>query len=75
MSYEGYSSCPILIGDNKLLLAEFKYNSVVDETFPFDQGKPRAAFFHLKKSFFPWVYWNLLPRGYWYGRKGILPQF
>jgi len=23
--YEGYTSCPIYVGDNKLMLAEFKY--------------------------------------------------
>lgn len=34
--YDGYTSCPILIGDNKLVLAEFKYNGVVCETFPVD---------------------------------------
>lgn len=31
--YEGYTSCPIFTGDNKLILAEFKYDGVVDETF------------------------------------------
>ena len=32
-TYDGYTSCPILVGNNKLMLAEFKYDGVVDETF------------------------------------------
>jgi NADPH-dependent 2,4-dienoyl-CoA reductase/sulfur reductase-like enzyme len=31
--YDGYSSCPVFVGDGKLLLIEFKYGGVADETF------------------------------------------
>lgn len=34
--YDGYTSCPLLIGDEKVVLAEFKYGAEVDETFPVD---------------------------------------
>jgi hypothetical protein len=34
--YDGYTSCPIPVGNNKLMLCEFKYNGEVDETFPWD---------------------------------------
>lgn len=28
--YEGYASCPLFVGNGKLMLAEFKYGGVVD---------------------------------------------
>jgi hypothetical protein len=31
--YGGYSSCPLLVGDNKLMMIEFKYGAESDETF------------------------------------------
>ena len=30
--YYGYSSCPVFVGDNKLILIEFKYDQIPDET-------------------------------------------
>jgi len=30
--YEGYGSCPIFVGDKKLMLIEFKYNGVAAES-------------------------------------------
>jgi len=32
-SYGGYASCPVIIGDRKLLLCEFKYGKETDTTF------------------------------------------
>ena len=69
--YEGYSSCPLFVGRGKLLLAEFKYDGVVDETFLRDQEKPRRMFFFLKRYGFPQIYWHVMPRGLWGGRKGL----
>ncbi len=58
-SYNGYTSCPLLTEYGKVMLAEFKYDGVPDETFGkwfgIDQVEPRRAFYHLKKDFFPWV--------------------
>lgn len=71
--YDGYTSCPIFVGGNKLMLAEFKYDMELAQTFSKNQEKPSSFFFRLKKDFFPWVYWNVLPYGIWYGNKGILP--
>ena len=34
--YNGYSSCPLFVGDGKLMLVEFKYGGVSDETFLHD---------------------------------------
>jgi len=35
--YDGYTSCPIVTGYGKLVLAEFDYEGTPKETFPFDQ--------------------------------------
>ena len=32
-AYAGYSSCPLFVGDKKLMLMEFKYENIPDETF------------------------------------------
>lgn len=53
----------LLTGYGQLLLAEFKYGLEPKESFANilgDQGTPRAAFYYLKKDFFPWVYWNYM---------------
>lgn len=70
-TYGGYSSCPLLVGSGKVLLAEFKYGGVLDETFPLLQNKPRKAFGYLKSHIFPFAYFHLMPKGMWYGRSGI----
>jgi sulfide:quinone oxidoreductase len=61
-SYNGYSSCPIITGYNKLVLAEFDYNNIPVETFPFDQSKERWSMYQMKKYLLPYLYWNqILP--------------
>eukprot|EP00286_Rhodomonas_abbreviata_P008393 CAMPEP_0181323494 /NCGR_PEP_ID=MMETSP1101-20121128/19823_1 /TAXON_ID=46948 /ORGANISM="Rhodomonas abbreviata, Strain Caron Lab Isolate" /LENGTH=448 /DNA_ID=CAMNT_0023431541 /DNA_START=8 /DNA_END=1354 /DNA_ORIENTATION=+ len=67
--YDGYTSCPILVGDGKLMLAEFLYDLKVQETFPWDQSKPSVFFYYVKRDFFPWVYWNSFVKGTWYGKN------
>lgn len=57
--YDGYTSCPLVTGYGKLVLAEFDYDKQPEETFPFDQSKERLSMYLLKKY--------LLPRLYWYG--------
>jgi sulfide:quinone oxidoreductase len=60
--YDGYSSCPIITGYNKLVLAEFDYNNQPVETFPFDQSKERWSMYQMKKYLLPYLYWNqILP--------------
>ncbi|EPX70463.1 sulfide-quinone oxidoreductase [Schizosaccharomyces octosporus yFS286] len=78
-AYDGYSSCPLLTGYGKLILAEFKYNQVPTESFGrysrfLDQSVPRRPYYYLKKDVFPFVYWNFAMRnGQWYGKRGIFP--
>ncbi|KAK2600511.1 hypothetical protein N8I77_010038 [Diaporthe amygdali] len=74
--YDGYSSCPLLTQYGKVLLAEFKYGGQPKETFGkwfgIDQATPRRAFYHLKKDFFPWVYYKSMVKGTWGGPNGWL---
>lgn len=61
-SYSGYTSCPVVTGYGKLVLAEFDYNNEPMETFPFDQSKERWSMYQLKRYVLPWLYWNkILP--------------
>jgi sulfide:quinone oxidoreductase len=73
-TYDGYTSCPLLTEYGKVLLAEFKYGGEPKETFGawfgVDQATPRRAFYHLKKDFFPWVYYTSMVKGTWGGPKG-----
>lgn len=72
-TYDGYTSCPLVTGYGKVLLAEFKYGGELKETFGrfgIDQSVPRRAFYHLKKDFFPWVYYKALVKGAWAGPQG-----
>jgi NADPH-dependent 2,4-dienoyl-CoA reductase/sulfur reductase-like enzyme len=73
--YSGYSSCPLFVGDGKLMLIEFKYGAVADETFFADQTVPRKLFHFMKKEVFPRGYLNIMPKGNWFGRAVFQPKF
>lgn len=65
--YEGYSSCPLVTGYGKMVLAEFKYNNVRDSD-PLiskfvDTTKEQFSMWLLKKYGLPFMYWNLMLRG------------
>ena len=61
--YNGYTSCPLITGYGKLVLAEFDYDNKPQETFPFDQSKERWSMYQLKREVLPRMYWNLILRG------------
>ncbi|MFN4083284.1 MAG: FAD/NAD(P)-binding oxidoreductase [Bacteroidia bacterium] len=61
--YNGYTSCPLVTGYGKLVLAEFDYNNEPMETFPFDQSKERWSMYQLKKQVLPRLYWNMILKG------------
>ena len=61
--YNGYTSCPLITGYGRLILAEFDYDLQACETFPFDQGRERKSMYLLKKYFMPALYWRALVRG------------
>jgi sulfide:quinone oxidoreductase len=65
--YEGYSSCPLITGYGKMVLAEFKYNNVRDSD-PFlskfvDTTKENYSMWILKKFGLPYMYWNRMMKG------------
>ena len=62
-TYDGYSSCPLVTGYGRLVLAEFDYDLNPKETFPFDQGKERRSMYLLKKHVLPYIYWKGLVAG------------
>ena len=62
-SYDGYTSCPLVTGYGKLILAEFDYNKVPMESFPFDQSKERYSMYALKAHGLPRIYWHGMLRG------------
>ncbi|KAG2204703.1 hypothetical protein INT47_011999 [Mucor saturninus] len=66
--YDGYTSCPLIVGRNELILAEFSgYTGQPLETFPVDQrGISRVSQF-LNKEVIPAIYWNGLLKGTWTG--------
>ncbi|WMW46031.1 FAD/NAD(P)-binding oxidoreductase [Bacillus paralicheniformis] len=61
--YDGYTSCPLVTGYNKLVLAEFDYHKVPQETFPFNQSKERFSMYLLKRRLLPIMYWNGMLKG------------
>ena len=62
-TYLGYTSCPIVTGYGKLMLAEFDYNNNPMETFPFDQSKERWSMYQLKREVLPRMYWGAILKG------------
>ncbi|MED1944002.1 MULTISPECIES: FAD/NAD(P)-binding oxidoreductase [Brevibacillus] len=61
--YNGYTSCPLVTGYNKLVLAEFDYNLKPCETFPFDQSKERFSMYLMKRELLPILYWKGMLKG------------
>jgi len=61
--YDGYASCPLVTGYGKVILAEFGYDGVIMETFPFDQARERYSMYALKAHALPNLYWHGMLRG------------
>jgi sulfide:quinone oxidoreductase len=62
-SYNGCSSCPLVTGYGKLVLAEFIYDNKYKPTFPFDQSQERYSMYMLKAYGLPNMYWHGMLRG------------
>ncbi|WP_374960045.1 FAD-dependent oxidoreductase [Gilvibacter sp.] len=68
-SYNGYSSCPLVTGYGKMVLAEFDYdgNFIPDpklkQMLVFDSAKEHWRLWMLKKYGLPYLYWNKMMRG------------
>lgn len=65
--YNGYSSCPLVTGYGKMVLAEFDYAGERDSD-PFlskfvDTSKELYSMWLLKKYGLPFMYWNMMLKG------------
>ncbi|GAB6032043.1 hypothetical protein CHUAL_010412 [Chamberlinius hualienensis] len=69
--YDGYTSCPLVTGYGKCILAEFDFDGQPLETLPIDQGVERRLSYEMKKEIMPRLYWNLMMKGFWEGPKII----
>lgn len=61
--YDGYTSCPLVTGYGRLILAEFNYDLQPQETFPINQARERYSMYVLKKNFLPVMYWKGMLKG------------
>jgi len=65
--YQGYSSCPLVTGYGKMVLAEFNYEGERDSdpllSKLFDTSKELWPMWMLKKYGLPFMYWNLMLKG------------
>lgn len=68
-SYNGYSSCPLVTGYGKMVLAEFDYknNFIPDpklkQLLIRDSSKEHWRLWMLKKYMLPYLYWNKMMKG------------
>ena len=66
--YDGYSSCPLVVSHNKMLLAEFKYDNVRSSdpllSKFIDTGKASYPMWLMKRYGLPILYWHLMLKGY-----------
>lgn len=70
-TYDGYTSCPLVVSSKECILAEFGYNQKILETMPMDQSKPSKLAFFVKSRVLPPLYWGGLVRGMWHGPSTI----
>lgn len=67
--YDGYSSCPLVTGYGKMVLAEFDYDSnftpdpKLKQMLIFDSSKEHKRLWWLKKYILPRLYWNKMLKG------------
>lgn len=67
--YDGYSSCPLVTGYGKMLLAEFNYKNEytpdpkLKQMLIFDSTKEHWRMWILKKYILPYLYWNKMLKG------------
>lgn len=69
LKYNGYSSCPLVTGYGKMVLAEFDYNNnflpdpQLKQMLVFDSYKEHWRLWMLKKYMLPYLYWNKMMKG------------
>ena len=69
ISYNGYSSCPLVTGYGKMTLAEFDYKGnftpdpKLKQMLVFNSDKEHWRLWMLKKYMLPYLYWNKMMKG------------
>ncbi|MDC6351371.1 FAD/NAD(P)-binding oxidoreductase [Zeaxanthinibacter sp. PT1] len=69
LSYNGYSSCPLVTDYGKMVLAEFDYQNnftpdpKLKQMLVFDSAKEHWRLWLLKKYGLPYLYWNKMLKG------------
>ena len=69
MSYNGYSSCPLVTDYGKMVLAEFDYQGKfipdpkLKQLLIKDSSKEHWRLWMLKKYILPYLYWNKMMKG------------
>lgn len=67
--YNGYSSCPLVTGYGKMVLAEFNYKGEftpdpkLKQMLVFNSDKEHWRLWMLKKHMLPYLYWNKMMKG------------
>ena len=67
--YNGYSSCPLVTGYGKMVLAEFDYQNKftpdpkLKQMLIFNSDKEHWRLWMLKKYILPYLYWNKMMKG------------
>ncbi len=61
--YTGYTSCPLITGYRKLILAEFDYSGKPVPSIPWDSTKERLSGWFIKVYALPALYWHGMLRG------------
>lgn len=67
--YNGYSSCPLVTGYGKMVLAEFDYTNTftpdpkLKQMLVFNSDKEHWRLWMLKKYMLPYLYWNKMMKG------------
>ena len=68
-TYDGYSSCPLITGYGKMVLAEFDYDNnftpdpKLKQMLVFNSAKEHWRLWMLKKYGLPYLYWNKMMKG------------
>ena len=68
-NYNGYSSCPLVTGYGKMVLAEFDYQNnftpdpKLKQMLVFNSAKEHWRLWMLKKYMLPNLYWNKMLKG------------
>lgn len=69
VNYDGYSSCPLVTGYGKMVLAEFNYKNEfipdpkLKQMLVFSSDKEHWRLWALKKYMLPYLYWNKMLKG------------